>query len=195
MMKISLPCGLVIVALLAGIAPAADRELPKDVTRVPVTFTDGHETDPRDHGRPVILIAAALGVSSEVFREAFSHVRPAPAGTEPEPNQVRQNKAALLTALGKYGVTNDKLDAVSNYYRYVPGRDKLWTNKPAVAFALVKNGTVIGYEVTQGGSGYSSPPRVSVPDVKNAKAKVELAFGKNLENNGSISAITVPPEK
>ena len=35
--------------------------------------------------RPVVLIAAALGVSSDVFREAFSHVRPAPAGTRPDP--------------------------------------------------------------------------------------------------------------
>ncbi|HZK82980.1 MAG TPA: hypothetical protein VFC46_17990 [Humisphaera sp.] len=47
---------------------------------VPVTLTGGFETDPRDHGRPVVLIAAALNVSSDIFRDAFSHVTPPPAG-------------------------------------------------------------------------------------------------------------------
>ncbi len=174
---------------------AAPKELTNAVTRVPVVFSGGHETDPRDGGRPVVLIAAGLGVAPEVFREAFSHVRPAPAGREPEPGQVRQNKAALLTALGKHGVTNEKLDTVSNYYRYVPGRGALWPTTPAVAYALIRNGAIIGYDVTSGGSGYSSPPTVSVPNVKGAKPKVELSFGKLLESNGAISAITVPQEK
>src|ERR1051325_7086572 len=89
---------------------AQTQPLPKDVTRVPVVFSGGHETDPRDHGRPVVLVAGALGVQPQVFRDAFSHVRPAPRGTEPDPRQVRENKAALMSALGRYGVTNDRLD-------------------------------------------------------------------------------------
>ena len=89
----------------------------------------------------------------EVFREAFSHVHPAgPGSGGPTEAEARQNKAALMNALGKYGVTNDRLDAVSNYYRYPPGRGGLWKNKPASANALVKNGAVIGYEITSGGS-------------------------------------------
>ena len=64
--------------------------------------------------------------------------------------------------------------------------------KPAVANAMVRDGMVIGYEVVDGGSGYSSPPDVAVPIVKRATARVELSFGKNLEKNGSISAITIP---
>lgn len=173
-------------------APAAPNEPVGEVTRVPVIFSGGHDTDPRDGGRPVVLIAAGLGVSPEVFREAFSHVRPAPAGREPEPNQVRQNKAALLAALGKYGVTNEKLDEVSNYYRYVPGRDKLWPVKPAIAFALVKNGEVIGYDIKNGGAGYSSPPAISVANVKGVKPTVELSFGKLLDSNGSVADIIIP---
>ena len=29
-------------------------------TQVPLVFSGGHETDPRDHGRPVVLVAGAL---------------------------------------------------------------------------------------------------------------------------------------
>ena len=112
-------------------------------TRVPVVFSGGHETDPRDRGRPVVLIAAALGVPADVFREAFSHVRPAPAGTAPDPRQVRDNKAALLDALGPYGITNERLDTVSDYYRYVRRRGKLWPTKPASAYALVRDGKIV----------------------------------------------------
>lgn len=166
------------------------KTLPNGVSRVPVTFSGGHETDPRDHGRPVVLIAAALGVTPEVFRDAFSKVRPARGGSEPEPAQVRQNKAVLMEALGKHGITNDELDKVSNYYRYPPGRKSLWTNKAAVANALIRDGSIIGYEIVDGGSGYSSTPTVSVPNFKGAIAKVELAYGKEMSTNGHVSEVT-----
>jgi hypothetical protein len=185
----------VAVAALPTFAPAAEREKPATapaVTRVPVVFAGGHDTDPRDHGRPVALVAAGLGVPADVFREAFTKVHPAGPGQQPEPEQVRQNKAALMAALGKYGVTNETLDAVSNYYRYPPGRGNLWRVRPAAAVALVRDGAVVGYEVTDGGAGYTTPPTVTVPDVKNAPAvAVELAFGKDLKTNGSIATVTV----
>src|SRR6059058_3191920 len=85
---------------------AATKPAPGD-RQVPVTFTGGFDTDPRDHGRPVILVASALGVTADVFRDALSHVTPAADGRAPEPEQVRKNKRALLDALSKYGVTND----------------------------------------------------------------------------------------
>src|SRR5437016_5075268 len=98
------------IILTACIAQA---QLANDVTRVPVVFNGGHDTDPRDHGRPVVLIAAALGVKPEVFREAFSHVHPAgPGSGGPTDAEARKNKAALMSALGKYGITNDRLDTV-----------------------------------------------------------------------------------
>ncbi len=174
-----------------AVPPAKLQELPLGVTRAPVVFSGGHETDPRDGGRPVVLIAAALEVAPEVFRDAFSRVRPARGG-EPEPAQVRQNKAVLLEALGKQGVTNERLDTVSDYYRYPPGRNSLWKNKPAVANALVKDGAVIGYEIVSGGAGYTSAPTVSVPKVKGAVAKVEISFSKQMESNGAVSSIVIP---
>jgi hypothetical protein len=164
------------------------------MTRVPVKFSGGHETDRRDRGRPVVLIAAGLGVSPDVFRDAFSHVRPAPAGTRPDPDQVRRNKEALMDALGPHGVTNDRLDEVSNYYRYVRSRGEMWRTKPAAAYAEVKDGKIVRFVVTKGGAGYSSPPTVSVPGF-DVPAKVELSFGKKLETNGAVKAITLASEE
>jgi hypothetical protein len=160
-------------------------------TRVPVKFSGGHDTDPRDHGRPVVLIAGSLGVKPEMFREAFSHVRPAPAGTEPDRGRVQENKAALLSALGKYGISNDRLDEVSNYYRYVRSRGELWPTKPARANALVKNGRITGFEILDGGSGYSSAPTVTVSGFGNLAATAQLSFSKTFAKNGSVSSITL----
>jgi hypothetical protein len=192
----------VLIAAVAVCAPlfAADmpahaqtKPLPEGVTRVAVVFSGGHKTVGVDRGRPVVLIAAALGVKPEVFREAFSGVRPAgPGRGGPTEAEARSNKAVLLQALGKHGVTNERLDEVSNFYRYPPGPGGLWKVKAARANALVKDGGVIAYEITDGGAGYSSPPTVSVPGIKAAPAKVTLSFGKMLARNGAVSAITLP---
>jgi hypothetical protein len=178
-------------ALPAASISYAQSNRDDSVTRVPVVFSGGHETDPRDRGRPVVLIAGALGVPTDVFREAFTHVRPAPAGTEPDPRQVHDNKDALLSALDRYGVTNRRLDTVSDYYRYVRRRGELWPTKPAKAYAVVESGQVTKFVITSGGSGYSSPPTVTVPNVQGGEAKVKLSFGKLLEKNGSVAAITL----
>jgi hypothetical protein len=177
-----------------GSAHAEVKPLPEGVTRVTVVFSGGHETVAVDRGRPVVLIAAALGVKPEVFREAFRRVQPAgPGRGGPTEAEARQNKSVLLQALGRHGVTNDRLDEVSNFYRYPPGRGGLWKVEPASANALVKDGSVIGYEVVDGGYGYSSAPIVSVPGVKGATANARLSFGKVLERNGAVSAITITP--
>jgi hypothetical protein len=129
-------------------------------TRVPVTFSGGHETDPRDGGRPVVRVAAALGVKPEVFREAFRGVTPARDG-RPSP-QARRNKAALMKVLAPHGVTNERLDEVSDYYRYRPQRCELWKSTPARAYAVVADGKARSVVVTDPGSGYSSPPAATV---------------------------------
>lgn len=163
---------------------------PQPDTRVPVVFTGGHDTDPLDHGRPVTLIAAGLNVPPEVFREAFTHVKPAPAGQEPERGQVDLNKRALLNALGKYGVTNELLDRVSDYYRYTGRNGQLWRNIPAEAFAMVRDGKVIRIEITKPGAGYTSAPKVTVGGAI-IPTEVQLTFSQDLTRNGSIAAITL----
>jgi hypothetical protein len=187
---------LAVVAMITATfsAQAESETLPSGVLRVPVVFSDGHETVAVDHGRPVALIAAALGVKDEVFRDAFSHVHPAgPGSGGPTGEEARQNKAVLMKVLGPYGITNERLDAVSNFYRYPPGRDGMWKTKPAMANALVKDGAVIGYEIVSGGAGYTTPPKVSVPGFSGVNAKVSLAFGQDLTTNGAVAGLTIPP--
>ena len=177
----------IFVLLFLG-AVSTHAQNPSAILRVPVVFSGGHETDPRDHGRPVVLIAGALGVPPEVFRDAFSRVHPANPEKGPVPHEAQANKAALLATLGKYGVTNERLDQVSDYYRYVASRHELWPTQPAVAYALVQNGKIVGYEIVNIGSGYSSSPQMTVPGFS-GHAKAELAYGKSFEKNGSILSI------
>jgi hypothetical protein len=157
--------------------------------RVPLVFSEGHETNPRDRGRPVVLVAGALGVSEDVFRDAFSHVRPAKVGTTPDPEQVRKNKSALMDALRKYGVENERLDTVSNYYRYVRSRGEMWPTTPATGYAQVVEGKVTTFVITSGGSGYSSPPKVNVTGMPGVTAEATLSFSKEFTANGAVSAI------
>jgi len=178
----------ILVVWAAFLAVSAARAEP---VQVPLVFSGGHETDPHDRGRPVALIAGALGVPAEVFREAFSHVHPAPAGTEPDPDQVRRNKEALMAALGPYGITNERLDAVSNRYRYNRSRGEMWPTQAATGYAVVENGAVVSCVVTAGGSGYSSPPAVAAPGFKEIGATAQLSWSKNFDENGAVSAITL----
>ncbi|QDT65753.1 hypothetical protein [Calycomorphotria hydatis] len=179
--------------LLAGCAPAPPDHIVDEATgteKIKVEFTGGHDTNPVDHGRPVVLIAAALGVPSEVFRDAFSRVKPAPAGTSPSHDRVHENKRVLMEALGPHGITNERLDEVSNYYRYVRSRGELWPTEPALVYALIEDGKIVGFEIINGGSGYSSPPVAVVPGWETQPLQVELAYGDTFETNGSVQSIT-----
>ena len=110
---------------------------------VPLVFTGGYDTDPRDRGRPVVLVANGLGVTPEVFRDAFSGVHPAgPNSGGPTPDEARANKRVLLDKLAKYGVTNDRLDEVSNYYRYRRSDGELWKHRAATGYAIIENGKI-----------------------------------------------------
>jgi hypothetical protein len=135
-MTIRLPLllSLAAVSLMATAARA-------DETKVPVTFSGGHETDPQDKGRPVVLVAGALGVKPEVFRKAFSGVTPSKNGP-PTGAEARKNKEALMKVLGPLGITNDRLDEVSNQYRYRPQAGELWPTTQARAVAIVENGAI-----------------------------------------------------
>ncbi|QDV49691.1 EF-hand domain-containing protein [Gimesia fumaroli] len=155
-----------------------------------VLFNGGYETDPRDHGRPVALIAAALGVEAQVFRDAFSNVKPARNG-HPTEARARANKKVLLDALGKHGITNERLDEVSNYYRYQPGRGNLWKHTPASATAIIKDGKVTEIRILNPGAGYLTPPTVTIAGYPDLRITAILSFGKNLNTNGTIQSLTV----
>lgn len=159
-----------------------------------VAISGGYETDPVDRGRPVALIAAALGVPADTFREAFSGVKPAGADSGgPTAAEAQANKAALMKVLAPYGITNDRLDEVSNYYRYNGSKGEVWKRTPASATAIVENGVLKGVKITNAGAGYSSAPTVILtsPGGKVA-AKAEIVFSKDFKTNGSIKAIVLP---
>jgi hypothetical protein len=177
---------------LAGIAlVVAAQGAPAATRSTAVKITGGHATDARDGGRPVVLIAAALGVPAEVFRTAFAAVTPAAGGEEPDPDQVRLNKEALLRALAPYGVTNERLDEVSNYYRYDGSAGEVWTQSRALAKAVVRNGKLVSVRVVTAGAGYSSAPRVTLAGYPKVKVRATIAYGTSLATNGRVAKLTL----
>lgn len=162
--------------------------------KVPVTISGGHEIGKKDFGRPVALIAAGLQVEPDVFRKAFSGVTPA-RGRGPTGEEARRNKDALMSVLAPYGVTNDRLDEVSNYYRYQPQRGELWPTRAAKAHAVIENGKIKKIVVTEAGSGYCSPPTAKIDGLEVVELRANLSFSENLKKNGGISSIEVVPPK
>lgn len=165
-------------------------EVPADAEKGTVVFLGGHETDPVDKGRPVVLIAAALGVKPEVFREAFSRVRPAQDGN-PSGERARANKQVLMEALGKHGISNRKLDSVSNYYRYDPASGELWKHKSARAKVVMNNGKITGIKLINGGSGYSSAPEVKIAGHEDVKVEATIEFTRNYSTNGRVTSLKI----
>ena len=155
-----------------------------------VRFNGGYETDPRDHGRPVVLIGSALGVSPDAFRDAFSGVNPATIGP-PSPARARANKRVLMDALSKFGVTNERLDEVSNFYRYNRQAGEVWRRTPATATAIVKDGKVTGFNITNAGAGYTTAPTVTVVGFEDLQVEVNIEFSTNFSTNGRVASLTL----
>lgn len=168
----------------------SDSSAPRSDERGNVLFEGGHITDPRDGGRPVALIAAALNVDSDVFRGAFSGVTPARGG-RPTPFQARANKKVLLDALAKYGVTNERLDEVSDFYRYQPQSGRLWQHRQAKAVAVIENDKVTSIKLIDAGAGYLTAPRAIVVGFPALTIDTQIELGTDLSLNGQISSLTI----
>jgi hypothetical protein len=169
------------LAAIPSVARAADKE-------VPLTFSGGHALSKEDFGRPINLMAAGLGVKPEQFREAFSGVTPA-RGRGPTRDEERKNKAALMKVLAPLGVTNERMDEVANYYRFRPQNGEFWPTKPAKGYAVVADGKITKLVVTDPGSGYNTPPDVTIPGVDGVRVRATLSFGKDLAKNGGVTAV------
>lgn len=163
-------------------------------TKIPVTFSGGHEIGKQDYGRPITLMAAALGVKPDEFRKAFSGVTPA-RGRGPTGAEARRNKEALMKVLEPLGVTNERMDEVANYYRFRPQNGELWPTKPAKAHAVVEDGKIKKVVVTEPGSGYSSPPKVTVKGFEKLPLAAKLKLVTDLKKNGGIESIELAHEK
>jgi len=172
--------------------PGPAAQVTPDPSGYTVVISGGYDTDPQDHGRPVVLIASALGVPTEVFREAFSGVTPAGAGSSPTDTQARSNKAALMQVLEPYGITNDRLDEVSNYYRYTGSKGEMWKYTAASAKAVVQDGTLTGIDIVNPGAGYSSAPTVTIIGPNGTvTATAIVTYTQDFATNGSIASIAL----
>ena len=99
------------------------------------------------------------------------------------------NKQVLLDKLAKYGVTNDRLDEVSNYYRYRRSNGETWKHRAAAGYAIVKNGKIISLTITDAGAGYTVPPEVTLDAFPNAHLTATLLLCTDLKTNGSIKSL------
>ncbi len=178
-----------VIGAAAGTGLAAQKELPLE-------FTGGHEIGKDDFGRPVVLIAAALGVKPDDFRKAFSGVTPAKGGP-PSGAEARKNKEALMKVLAPLGVTNERLDEVSDYYRFRSQNGELWKSSPAAGHAIVEDGKVTRIVITDAGSGYSTPPKVTIQGMPDVTLKVVVHLDKEFKRNGSVETVGVvePPKQ
>ena len=105
-------------------------------------------------------------------------------------NTARRNKAALMKVLGPLGVTNDRLDEVSNYYRYRPQLGEMWPTTAAKAHAVVEDGKVKRIVVTSPGSGYSTLESASIAleDSLGGNGNyIDGATGSKLTFNGMLT--------
>ena len=181
---------LVITAAVVAAESPTGSSNDANLTGVSVSISGGFKTDPRDNGRPVVLIASMLGVTPDVFREAFSGVTPAKNGA-PSKEQAQANKQALLKVLAPYGVTNEKLDEVSNYYRYKASLGETWPQTQATASAKVVDGKIV-ITITQAGAGYTSVPKVVIRQGNiTYQGIATVAYTTDFKSNGSISAIVI----
>jgi hypothetical protein len=179
-------CVVAMVLMMTAFGPRA-RAAEKEV---PLVFSGGHAVGEGDFGRPINLMAAGLGVKPEQFREAFSGVTPA-KGRPPTRDEERRNKAALMKVLKPLGVTNERMDEVANYYRFRPQEGELWPTAPAKGYAVVEDGRVKKAVVTDAGSGYNTPPEVTVAGVEGVRLRARLSFGKELRKNGGVAGVEV----
>jgi hypothetical protein len=162
--------------------------------KAPLSFSGGHDIGKNDYGRPCVLMAAALGVETDVFRKAFSGVTPA-KGRGPSREEAQKNKAALMKVLAPYGVTNERMDEVANYYRFKPQDGELWPTTEAKGYAVVEGGKVKKVVITEPGSGYCSEPAVKVEGVEGVRFKVTLGLSKDLKANGTMASVDVVERK
>ncbi len=96
-----------------------------------------------------------------------------------------------MSVLGPLKVTNDRLDEVSNYYRYRPEKRELWPTKQAKAYAAVEDNKIKKIVVTEPGAGYSSPPKATVKGFDKLRLETKVKFETDLKKNGGVASVEV----
>ncbi len=94
-----------------------------------------------------------------------------------------------MKSLGTQGVSNDRLDEVSDYYRFQPQSGKIWTHKPAKAHALIVDGKIERIVVTDPGHGYCSAPKIVVLAMRKRSLKSSSSSRRISKRMGAIKEI------
>ncbi|NQZ84340.1 MAG: hypothetical protein HRU03_01360 [Nanoarchaeales archaeon] len=165
-------------------------EIENSIT-ILIDINGGYELDLEDKGRPTKLISEGLGISQEQFQYAFSFVTPAGAGRSPTKEEEEKNKIALMNVLEPLGISNDKLDEVSNYYRYRTEVNKKWRHVEAELYAVIIDGVVVSVEITNKGAGYTSKPSLSIEGFEDVELVPVISFSTHLESNGELSEVII----
>jgi hypothetical protein len=95
-----------------------------------------------------------------------------------------------MDALSKYGVTNERLDEVSNFYRYRRESGEVWRRTSATAVAIVEDGQVTGFRMINAGAGYTVAPTAHVEGFDDLNVKVTIEFSDDLDTNGRGALLT-----
>ena len=114
-------------------------------------------------------------------------------GSEPDPQQVMRNKRACsYRPLGPYGVNNDRHGySVGSLPLRAQPRRHVADDAGEGVCDRVRDGVVTGVTFTDGGSGYSSPPAVSISGMPNVKVTATLSFDADFKKNGAVKELTV----
>ena len=86
---------------------------------------------------------------------------------------------------------NERLDEVSNYYRYNREAGEVWQRTPATATAIIQDGKVTGFNITNAGAGYSTAPTVKVVGYDDLEVKVTIEFSTDLSTNGRVASLSI----
>ena len=108
--------------------PKGEAKTVPGITKAAVTFSGGHDIGPGDFGRPVTLMAAALGWPGRVSPGLKRREAGTRAGAEGGRAAGEQRALMKVCAQGR---ANERMDEVADYYRFRPERGELWPTRGA----------------------------------------------------------------
>ena len=91
----------------------------------------------------------------------------------------------------KHGVSNERLDEVSYDYRCNGSAGETWKHSTATATAIIMEGKVTGFTITNAGAGYLIASRVSVVGYGDVEVEATIEFSNDFKTNGRVTSLTV----
>jgi len=183
----------VFVRIVTSSGPAAVSPTKKTTTTnnedssegVMVTVSGGHEIPDTDKGQPLELIGGLLGITGAQARDSFYY-------PFPKDGNLNDWNALFLEQLEYYGLRVDELDIA--LIRYLPTTEGVWNYTHADLRAIIENNVVVGFEIIDGGRGYTSQPTITVEGYDDVGVEMTISYTKDFETNGAITDIRLREE-